>query len=761
MAQSNRAQPVPRKTVRAPAEKPSTKEEQIGLASGQKAGLPLFLQRSGSERSSPPGLQVNTPGDGFEQEADAVAGSVLTRGASAPGGVLSRPASISRLGSSSREASSQAASGQSNSSTSRQPSPTAAAAPAMESEAIQHPEGGAPLDPAVRERVEPVLGADLSQVRLHDGTSDSQLARGLNARAFTHRNHIWLGQGESAEDVELLAHESTHVVQQTGGKPPQPAIQRAPTDTAEPTTSVAEPAVSRLEPPPPMATPARSTPGPEGAESESEKEVRETSRSFARTAENKLGLGEGYLENPDDSALGLPSEGEAGQRAEEALSDINSEKGALQAEIAGAAKEVKGDSEEAAEPGAELGPGMEGEAAPEPETAPMEGAGGSAEGARLPLDEIAGPGPDSEEAMVRLRGVNDANPALVTFGVALSARIGELRAGAAATTAQAAGRLQGEAGAQRAALRSSMASHQAEASSLIEGSRGYIEESGSAASATVAEQGAEAHGSNAEFADSETTRLQENLDGSTEEAGNIFVEADTEVSATGESEAERGQQDAYDKATRALELGRTEVAYYRRTETDTGLAEDKAEAVTEVAEQFALQLRTDGDNLHSDVLEQTAAAQEQIAAEQEPTVAGLTDFAPTAADGIRTFLGSVDEGVDTAVEQGQTQVEAAQSGVLVQVDRLGTATQTRGEAMAAQGEASLDVALTGGLLAQANLAGTGGADARRGGPRRDRPTRQRRRGHKRVRGARANPAGGSSAGRRRPFSRGGATGDAE
>lgn len=75
--------------------------------------------------------------------------------------------------------------------------------------------GGSRMSPSVRSRIEPVLGADLSHVRIHADRSAHDTARALRARAFTHANHIWLGKGESAEDLSLMAHESTHVLQQS------------------------------------------------------------------------------------------------------------------------------------------------------------------------------------------------------------------------------------------------------------------------------------------------------------------------------------------------------------------------------------------------------------------------------------------------------------------------------------------------------------------------------------------------------------------
>ena len=77
---------------------------------------------------------------------------------------------------------------------------------------------GSPLSDRVRERVEPLLGADLSQVRVHSDLAAQETAAQLQARAFTHGNHIWLGANQSPSDTSLLAHEATHVVQQSAGK---------------------------------------------------------------------------------------------------------------------------------------------------------------------------------------------------------------------------------------------------------------------------------------------------------------------------------------------------------------------------------------------------------------------------------------------------------------------------------------------------------------------------------------------------------------
>ncbi|MFH7319093.1 DUF4157 domain-containing protein [Desulfurivibrio sp. D14AmB] len=76
---------------------------------------------------------------------------------------------------------------------------------------------GKPVPGQVRDKAEAVLGRDLSRVRVHQNQAAQDAARQINARAFTHSNHIYLGRGQSANDTKLMAHELTHVVQQTGG----------------------------------------------------------------------------------------------------------------------------------------------------------------------------------------------------------------------------------------------------------------------------------------------------------------------------------------------------------------------------------------------------------------------------------------------------------------------------------------------------------------------------------------------------------------
>jgi cytochrome c551/c552 len=85
--------------------------------------------------------------------------------------------------------------------------------------------GGSPLPDEVRSFMEARFGADLSQVRVHTGSEAVEMNKELNAQAFTHGKDIYFGSGRynpgSSEGKHLLAHELTHVIQQTGSVQPK------------------------------------------------------------------------------------------------------------------------------------------------------------------------------------------------------------------------------------------------------------------------------------------------------------------------------------------------------------------------------------------------------------------------------------------------------------------------------------------------------------------------------------------------------------
>jgi hypothetical protein len=82
--------------------------------------------------------------------------------------------------------------------------------------------GGRPLPPSAREFFEPRFGYDFSQARVHTNPHAAELARSLQAQAFTVGRDVVFGDGQFAPETgggkRLLAHELTHVLQQNIGR---------------------------------------------------------------------------------------------------------------------------------------------------------------------------------------------------------------------------------------------------------------------------------------------------------------------------------------------------------------------------------------------------------------------------------------------------------------------------------------------------------------------------------------------------------------
>jgi hypothetical protein len=79
---------------------------------------------------------------------------------------------------------------------------------------------GQPLDAETRAFMEPRFGHDFSAVRVHTDGRAAESARAVNALAYTVGRDVVFGGGEykprTSEGKRLLAHELTHVVQQSG-----------------------------------------------------------------------------------------------------------------------------------------------------------------------------------------------------------------------------------------------------------------------------------------------------------------------------------------------------------------------------------------------------------------------------------------------------------------------------------------------------------------------------------------------------------------
>lgn len=82
---------------------------------------------------------------------------------------------------------------------------------------------GAPIPDAVRIPIEASFAADLRGVRVHQGPHAAAAAESVGARAFAFGSDIFLGARANPLDIELMAHEAAHVLQQQG----KAVIQRA------------------------------------------------------------------------------------------------------------------------------------------------------------------------------------------------------------------------------------------------------------------------------------------------------------------------------------------------------------------------------------------------------------------------------------------------------------------------------------------------------------------------------------------------------
>lgn len=161
-------------------------------------------------------LRVNTPGDSYEQEADSVAERVMRMPKPALQGDCACGGECPKCKTNQAEQQRnllQAKYLQSGDAEETE-------APPVVHEVLNSV--GQPLDPQTRAFMEPRFGHDFSHVRVHSGVAAEQSARGLSAHAYTVGHNIVFGAGRFApathEGRRLLAHELTHVVQQSGAR---------------------------------------------------------------------------------------------------------------------------------------------------------------------------------------------------------------------------------------------------------------------------------------------------------------------------------------------------------------------------------------------------------------------------------------------------------------------------------------------------------------------------------------------------------------
>jgi hypothetical protein len=84
---------------------------------------------------------------------------------------------------------------------------------------------GQPIGRTQKNEFGKLMGADFEGVKIHDNTKAIKMNQALGAKAFTHGRDIYFNRGQfnpnSKKGQHLLAHELTHVVQQSGKKDSQ------------------------------------------------------------------------------------------------------------------------------------------------------------------------------------------------------------------------------------------------------------------------------------------------------------------------------------------------------------------------------------------------------------------------------------------------------------------------------------------------------------------------------------------------------------
>ncbi len=169
-------------------------------ATARPARAPVLLTTAGVQLQ--PKLAIGASGNVHEQEADRVAGQVVSM--KGPGAAVSA-----------------AGKGATNSSNRVGPhAPAVRTGTAVDRESrTSVPRTNQPLSRKEKEYFEPRFGRDLSHVRIHADQRSAKMADALNADAFTVGNHIYFGpkklESQTSTSQRLFAHELVHVTQQS------------------------------------------------------------------------------------------------------------------------------------------------------------------------------------------------------------------------------------------------------------------------------------------------------------------------------------------------------------------------------------------------------------------------------------------------------------------------------------------------------------------------------------------------------------------
>jgi hypothetical protein len=219
-------------------------------------------------------MEVNKPGDKFEQEADQTASKVarmptpsgkvqrqpeekvqkkeeekIMKAAAPEEKVQKAPAPEEKLQKKEEEAR--------EDKVQRKGSDGAPAVSSDTQSAIRDKSGGQPLSDDVRGHMEPRFNADFGNVRVHSDPESASLNHRLGARAFTYQNQIFFSRDQyqpgTSDGRQLLAHELTHTLQQGH------AVQRARETPHVVQSDRSSPAIQQATAPAPAGAPAETS----------------------------------------------------------------------------------------------------------------------------------------------------------------------------------------------------------------------------------------------------------------------------------------------------------------------------------------------------------------------------------------------------------------------------------------------------------------------------------------------------------------------
>lgn len=185
-------------------------------------------------------LEVGAADDPFEHEADVIAGHVMAlrdgdigaapQSRHAAGPMVQRACASCATSSDDEAKARRSAEQGSDDEDMLRMAPDQPAAAARDSGADLSDQrltnGGSPMAASTRRFFESRMGRDLGSVKIHRGGASNALNAAIGARAFTYRNHIWLGPKETDAPSFTMAHELAHVLQQTDPGPVGPSQTR-------------------------------------------------------------------------------------------------------------------------------------------------------------------------------------------------------------------------------------------------------------------------------------------------------------------------------------------------------------------------------------------------------------------------------------------------------------------------------------------------------------------------------------------------------